>query len=368
MGTFHPAALLRNPANKPAALEDFQKLREKSMKSVPILIKYNHLLKWRLPMLGRPAIFCCHAEEASQLTRRGRVVFPCRPFYSAGAKNNEVWAAAMQNFCLPSARSAPSYKSRPTLRALFSQMDGFICISAGSARFPQMPGDYRCFTLMRGWRDFATRSPLTVILASPLCTIPPGQTKLRMQLGIPQPLAKLGEQIAVGDGVIIRHHPDFKVVIQENQPLLLQGGKGGTDGLHLLHRIIERSMTTLSSAVETKDDSLVLLQFKPANGEAVAVPHSQEQFFFQVGQTLTSLIETPLSHGCCAASLHRPVKLHPASAAGRARRPTAILRLSQVSLWLWYHECLFLARISKISVCPRLKWTEYHDNRIIKEE
>ena len=29
MGTFHPAALLRNPANKPAALEDFQKLREK---------------------------------------------------------------------------------------------------------------------------------------------------------------------------------------------------------------------------------------------------------------------------------------------------------------------------------------------------
>ncbi len=29
MGTFHPAALLRNPANKPAALEDFQALREK---------------------------------------------------------------------------------------------------------------------------------------------------------------------------------------------------------------------------------------------------------------------------------------------------------------------------------------------------
>ena len=29
MGTFHPAALLRNPGNKPAALEDFQKLREK---------------------------------------------------------------------------------------------------------------------------------------------------------------------------------------------------------------------------------------------------------------------------------------------------------------------------------------------------
>ena len=28
MGTFHPAALLRNPANKPDALEDFQKLRE----------------------------------------------------------------------------------------------------------------------------------------------------------------------------------------------------------------------------------------------------------------------------------------------------------------------------------------------------
>ena len=29
MGTFHPSALLRNPANKPAALSDFQALREK---------------------------------------------------------------------------------------------------------------------------------------------------------------------------------------------------------------------------------------------------------------------------------------------------------------------------------------------------
>ena len=29
MGTFHPAALLRNPRNKPDALEDFQSLREK---------------------------------------------------------------------------------------------------------------------------------------------------------------------------------------------------------------------------------------------------------------------------------------------------------------------------------------------------
>ncbi len=29
MGTFHPAALLRNPANKPDALEDFQALRDK---------------------------------------------------------------------------------------------------------------------------------------------------------------------------------------------------------------------------------------------------------------------------------------------------------------------------------------------------
>ncbi len=29
MGTFHPAALLRNPANKPAAFEDFIALREK---------------------------------------------------------------------------------------------------------------------------------------------------------------------------------------------------------------------------------------------------------------------------------------------------------------------------------------------------
>lgn len=30
MGTFHPSALLRNPAQKSAALEDFQKLREKA--------------------------------------------------------------------------------------------------------------------------------------------------------------------------------------------------------------------------------------------------------------------------------------------------------------------------------------------------
>lgn len=29
MGTYHPAALLRNPANKPDALQDFQNLREK---------------------------------------------------------------------------------------------------------------------------------------------------------------------------------------------------------------------------------------------------------------------------------------------------------------------------------------------------
>ena len=29
MGTFHPSALLRNPANKPAALSDFQALRDK---------------------------------------------------------------------------------------------------------------------------------------------------------------------------------------------------------------------------------------------------------------------------------------------------------------------------------------------------
>ena len=29
MGTFHPAALLRNPNNKPAAMEDFLKLRDK---------------------------------------------------------------------------------------------------------------------------------------------------------------------------------------------------------------------------------------------------------------------------------------------------------------------------------------------------
>ena len=35
MGTFHPAALLRNPNNKPAALEDFQKLREKIKEVCP---------------------------------------------------------------------------------------------------------------------------------------------------------------------------------------------------------------------------------------------------------------------------------------------------------------------------------------------
>ena len=29
MGTFHPASLLRNPAQKPAALEDFMKIRDK---------------------------------------------------------------------------------------------------------------------------------------------------------------------------------------------------------------------------------------------------------------------------------------------------------------------------------------------------
>ncbi len=35
MGTFHPAALLRNPNNKPAALEDFVKLREKIKEVCP---------------------------------------------------------------------------------------------------------------------------------------------------------------------------------------------------------------------------------------------------------------------------------------------------------------------------------------------
>ncbi|MEF9984112.1 MAG: uracil-DNA glycosylase [Oscillospiraceae bacterium] len=35
MGTFHPAALLRNPNNKPLALEDFQKLREKIKEICP---------------------------------------------------------------------------------------------------------------------------------------------------------------------------------------------------------------------------------------------------------------------------------------------------------------------------------------------
>ena len=35
MGTFHPAALLRNPNNKPSALEDFQKLRDKILEVCP---------------------------------------------------------------------------------------------------------------------------------------------------------------------------------------------------------------------------------------------------------------------------------------------------------------------------------------------
>lgn len=35
MGTFHPAALLRNPTQKPAALEDFVALREKIMEVCP---------------------------------------------------------------------------------------------------------------------------------------------------------------------------------------------------------------------------------------------------------------------------------------------------------------------------------------------
>ncbi|MEG2259290.1 MAG: uracil-DNA glycosylase, partial [Oscillospiraceae bacterium] len=34
MGTFHPAALLRNPNNKPAALEDFKKIAEYAAKTV----------------------------------------------------------------------------------------------------------------------------------------------------------------------------------------------------------------------------------------------------------------------------------------------------------------------------------------------
>ena len=35
MGTFHPAALLRNPTQKPAALEDFIALREKIKEVCP---------------------------------------------------------------------------------------------------------------------------------------------------------------------------------------------------------------------------------------------------------------------------------------------------------------------------------------------
>lgn len=35
MGTFHPAALLRNPASKPAGFEDFLALREKAMELCP---------------------------------------------------------------------------------------------------------------------------------------------------------------------------------------------------------------------------------------------------------------------------------------------------------------------------------------------
>ena len=35
MGTFHPAALLRTPANKPAGLEDFLSLKEKALELCP---------------------------------------------------------------------------------------------------------------------------------------------------------------------------------------------------------------------------------------------------------------------------------------------------------------------------------------------
>ena len=35
MATLHPAALLRNPNNKPAAFEDFLKLQEKIMQLCP---------------------------------------------------------------------------------------------------------------------------------------------------------------------------------------------------------------------------------------------------------------------------------------------------------------------------------------------
>ena len=35
MGTFHPAALLRNPGSKPAAFEDFMALRDKILQLCP---------------------------------------------------------------------------------------------------------------------------------------------------------------------------------------------------------------------------------------------------------------------------------------------------------------------------------------------
>ncbi|GEM_PF-2338268 len=35
MGTFHPAALLRNPNNKPDGLEDFIKVKAKAMELCP---------------------------------------------------------------------------------------------------------------------------------------------------------------------------------------------------------------------------------------------------------------------------------------------------------------------------------------------
>lgn len=41
MGTFHPAALLRNPSQKPAALEDLVALREKIQEVCPELIKLD---------------------------------------------------------------------------------------------------------------------------------------------------------------------------------------------------------------------------------------------------------------------------------------------------------------------------------------
>lgn len=77
------------------------------MKSVPILIKYNHCAKMAgLLLLGKAGHFLLprRGSLTAHTARKGRFPPVPLPLFSREAKeNNEVWAAAMQNFCLLSA-------------------------------------------------------------------------------------------------------------------------------------------------------------------------------------------------------------------------------------------------------------------------